>query len=56
MLTPSEEKSDDSKDSFCEELEQGFFLSFPKYHMTVLFGDFNAKVRRDFFFHTYNWE
>jgi len=24
---PSEEKSDDSKDSFCEELEQGF-LSF----------------------------
>ena len=26
---PSEEKSDESKDSFYEELEQVFFLSFP---------------------------
>jgi len=27
---PSEEKSDDSKDSFCEEMEQVFY-NFPKY-------------------------
>ena len=29
---PSEEKRDDSKDSFYEELEQVFFYHFPKYH------------------------
>ena len=40
---PSEKKSDDSKDSFCEELEQ-VFDHFPKYHMKILLGDFNAKV------------
>jgi len=40
---PSEEKSDESKDSFCEELEQ-VFDHFPKYHMKMLPGDFNAKV------------
>ena len=28
LHAPSEEKSDDSKDSFYEELEQVFFLSF----------------------------
>jgi len=39
---PSEEKSDDSKDSFYEELEQ-FFYHLPKYHMKILL-DFNAKV------------
>jgi len=43
----SEEKSDDSKDSFYEELEQGFFYHFPKYHMKNLLGDFNAKVGRE---------
>ena len=31
--TPSEEKSDDSKDSFYEELDQVFLNHFPKYHM-----------------------
>jgi hypothetical protein len=31
---PSEEKSDDSKESFYEELEQ-FFYHLPKYHMVV---------------------
>jgi len=35
---PSEEKSDDSKDSFYEELEQGFY-HFPNYHMKILFGE-----------------
>ena len=39
---PSEEKSDDSKD-FYGELEQAFY-HFPKYHMKILSGDFNAKV------------
>ena len=42
----SEEKSDDSKDSFYEELEQ-LFDHFPKYHMKILLGDFNAKVESE---------
>jgi len=42
----SEEKSDESKDSFYEELEQ-VFDHLPKYHMKILFGDFNAKVERE---------
>jgi len=42
---PSEEKRDESKDSFYEELEQ-VFDHFPKYHMKILLGDFNAKVGR----------
>jgi len=43
---PSEEKSDESKDSFYEELEQ-VFHHFPKYHMKMLLGDFNANVGRE---------
>jgi hypothetical protein len=43
---PSEEKSDESKDSFYEELEQ-VFNNFPKCHMKSLSGDFNAKVGRE---------
>jgi len=43
---PSEVKSIDSKDSFYEELEQ-VFDHFPKYHMKILLGDFNAKVERE---------
>ena len=43
---PSEEKSDESKDSFYEELEQ-VFDHFPKYHTKMLLGDFNAKVGRE---------
>jgi hypothetical protein len=35
MQAPSEEKSDDSKGSFYEELEQVFDL-FPEYHMKIL--------------------
>jgi len=38
-----EEKSDESKDSFYEELEQ-VFDHFPKYHIKMLLRDFNAKV------------
>ena len=43
---PSEEKSDDSKDSFYEELEQ-VFVHFPRYRMKIQLGDFNAKVGRE---------
>jgi len=43
---PSEEKCDESKDSFYEELEQ-VFDHFPKYHIKMLLGDFNAKVGRE---------
>jgi len=43
---PSEEKSEESKDSFYEELEQ-VFDHFPKYHMKILLGGFNAKVGRE---------
>jgi len=43
---PSEEKSEESKDSFYEELEQ-VLDHFPKYHMKMLLGDLNAKVGRE---------
>jgi hypothetical protein len=42
----TEEKGDISKDSFCEELEE-VFDHFPKYHLKILLGDFNAKVGRE---------
>ena len=45
MHAPIEDKSDDSKDSFYEELEQ-VFDHFPRYHTKILLGDFNVKVRR----------
>jgi hypothetical protein len=41
---PSEEKSDDSKDSFYVELEQVFDFDFSRYYTKILLGDFNAKV------------
>jgi exonuclease III len=43
---PTEEKSDDSKDSFYEELEQ-VIDHFPKYNMKILLGDFNAKLGKE---------
>jgi exonuclease III len=42
---PTEDKADDVKDSFYEELEHAFD-KFPKYHMKSLIGNFNAKVLR----------
>jgi hypothetical protein len=39
-------KSDDLKETFYEELEQ-VFNHFPKYHMKILLGDFNAKLGRE---------
>jgi hypothetical protein len=41
---PIEDKSDDVKDRFYEELEH-VFNKFPKYHIKILL-DFNAKVGR----------
>jgi hypothetical protein len=43
---PSEEKGDESKDSFYEELEQ-VFDHLPKYHLKILLRDFNPKVGRE---------
>jgi len=40
---PSEEESDESKDSFYEELEP-VSDHFPKYQMKILLGDLNANV------------
>ena len=51
---PSEEKSDESKGSFYEELEK-VFNHLPKCHMKILLGDFNAKVGREDF-QADNWE
>jgi hypothetical protein len=44
-----EDKTDDVKGSFYEELKH-VFDKFPKYHMKLLFGDFNAKVGRKYIF------
>jgi hypothetical protein len=45
----TKDKIDDVKDRFYEELEH-VFDKFPKYHMKILLGDFNAKVgRKDVF-------
>jgi hypothetical protein len=43
---PTEDKDDDIKDRFYEELEQ-VFDQYPRYHMKILLGDFNAKVGRE---------
>jgi hypothetical protein len=40
---PTEDKTDYVKDSFYDELER-VFVNFPKYHMEIMLGDFNAKV------------
>ncbi|PNF15196.1 hypothetical protein B7P43_G14111 [Cryptotermes secundus] len=43
---PTDDKIDDIKDRFYEELEH-VFDKFPKYHMKILLGDFSAKVGRE---------
>jgi exonuclease III len=43
---PTEDKTDDVKDSFYEELES-VFDKLPKYHMKILLGDVNAKIGRE---------
>jgi hypothetical protein len=49
VLAPTEDKIDDTKERFYEEQEQ-VLDKFPKYHMKMLLGDYNAKVgRKDIF-------
>ena len=43
VITPTEEKNDNSEDSFREELKQ-VIDHFPKYYMKILLEDFNAKL------------
>ena len=43
---PTEDKDDLIKDSFYEELEQTLD-QFPRYHMKILLGDFNAKAGQE---------
>jgi hypothetical protein len=54
LHAPSEELSDESKDSFYEELEQVFY-HFPKYHIKILLEDFDAKVGRENMFKPTIW-
>jgi hypothetical protein len=42
---PTEDKTDDMKDSFCDKLKHTF-PKFLKYYIKILLGDFNAKVCR----------
>jgi hypothetical protein len=51
---PKEEKTDEVKASFCEELEL-VFDKFPKDYMKILLGDFNAKVGREEIFKPTIW-
>jgi hypothetical protein len=46
VRAPTENKTDDVKGSFYEELER-VFDKFLKYHIKILLGDFNAKVGRE---------
>ena len=55
MCAPSEEKSDDSKDSFYAELEQ-FFDNFRKYNVKILLRNFLQKLGKRGYFQTDNWE
>jgi hypothetical protein len=43
VQAPSEEESDDKKESFYEEVEQLYFIIFLS-NMNILLGNFNAKV------------
>jgi hypothetical protein len=46
MHAPTEDKDDVTKNIFYEELGE-VFDQFPRYHMKILLGDFNAKVGRE---------
>jgi exonuclease III len=51
---PTEDKTGEVKGSFYEELEC-VFDKFPKYHMKILLGDFNARVGREDIFKPTIW-
>jgi hypothetical protein len=46
LHAPTEDKTDDVKDSFYEELEH-VFDKFPNCHIKILLGDFNTKVGKE---------
>jgi hypothetical protein len=46
---PTKDQTDDVKDSLYKEFEL-VFNKFPKYHIKILLGDFNAKVDREYIF------
>jgi hypothetical protein len=46
VQAPSEDKRNDSKDSFFKELVQVFY-HFLRYNMKILLGNFNAEVGRE---------
>jgi hypothetical protein len=49
VRAPTKDRTDDVKDTFYKEFEC-VFDKFPKYHMKILLGDFNAEVgRQDIF-------
>jgi exonuclease III len=49
MHAPNEDKSDDIKYKFYEELER-ILDEFPNNKMKILLGDFNEKVEREYIF------
>jgi hypothetical protein len=53
VLAPAEDKGDDIKDNFYEELEQ-VFDQFHRYRMKNLLGDFNANVGKEDIFKPIN--
>jgi hypothetical protein len=46
LHAPTEDKSDDVKDSFYDKLER-VFDKLPEYYTKILLGDFNAKVGKE---------
>jgi len=46
VLDPTEDKSDDKRGSFYDELER-VFDQFPKYDMEIVLGDVNAKLKSE---------
>jgi hypothetical protein len=55
VSAPTEDKCDDKKDIFYEE-EECVFRQFPKFHIKILFVDFNANVGKKDIIQTDNWE
>jgi hypothetical protein len=50
----TEDKTDDVKDSFYEELER-VYVKFPKYHMKILLGNLNTKAGKENIFKPTIW-
>jgi hypothetical protein len=48
VQAPTEDKNDDMRARFCEELER-VFHNFPKYHTKILLGDFHSQNMGDIF-------